>query len=685
MPGDVFDKEQQLIDRCDVALSGSDEWPLEVREIFEELLKAHTKQIKTSRRLVRLSDRLQEEARSSKSELQKLYEERGRHAETLETTVSERTEELRNHQRRLEKLIDVGVSLTAERSLNAVLEIMLLAAKELTNADGATIYLVEDETRLQFALMRNDTLGIVYSHNDGETEDEEDFLFPPLPLFSESGAPNRDNLATDVYFAGETTIIDDIYAFDDEVLDGPRHFDKNTGYQSKSFLTTPLRTPRNEIVGVLQLVNAIESNSEAIVPFDVDLVTAIEALSSQAAVAINNQQLIAGQQKLMDAFIQLISGAIDSKSPYTGGHCQRVPVLAEMLAEEAHRSNNGSFQDFAMSEDDWHEFRIAAWLHDCGKVTTPEYVVDKATKLETIYNRIHEIRTRFEVLIRDAEISYWQARIEAGAEETDLRAERDAKIAKLHEEFAFVATCNVGGEFMDDADIERLADIAQRKWLRHFDDRLGLSKDELSRKGVSTPVTLPAAEQLLDDRSDHIIPREGGSEILGDNPFGFRMDVPEHSFNLGEVHNLSIRRGTLTDEERFKINDHIIQTIAMLNQLPFPKNLARVPEIAGNHHETMIGTGYPRKLIKEEMSIPSRIMAIADIFEALTAADRPYKDAKTLSQSLRIMSFMRDDQHIDEELFELFLSSNVYQKYADMFLQPEQCDSVDPSEFACSK
>ena len=159
------------------------------------------------------------------------------------------------------------------------------------------------------------------------------------------------------------------------------------------------------------------------------------------------------------------------------------------------------------------------------------------------------------------------------------------------------------------------------------------------------------------------------------------MDIPEHLYNHGELYNLAIRKGTLTDEERFKINEHITQTIIMLNKLPFPDYLAHVPEFAGAHHETMIGTGYPKRLNKDEMSTPARVMAIADIFEALTAADRPYKKAKTLSAALRIMSFMRNDQHIDAELFDLFLTSGVYMQYAEEFLAPGQIDDVNIADF----
>ena len=393
------------------------------------------------------------------------------------------------------------------------------------------------------------------------------------------------------------------------------------------------------------------------------------------------RRLLDQQRKLFDDFTKLIAGAIDAKSPYTGGHCARVPRVAEMLANAACEAKEGPFSDFNMNtEDQRWEFEVAAWLHDCGKVTTPEYVVDKATKLETIYNRIHEIRMRFEVLLRDAEIASYRKRLAGDADESVLEEQLEEEKKQIADDFAFVAECNIGGEFMADEKIDRLKQIATRTWMRHLDDRIGISSDEAALKNVAPAPRLPVIEQVLADKPEHIIPR-GNTDPFDGNPYGFKMDVPENQYNLGELSNLGIRKGTLSPEDRFKINEHIIQTIIMLNKLEFPDYLANVPEYAGAHHETMIGTGYPRALEKDDMSIPARIMAIADIFEALTAADRPYKKPKTINEALRIMSFMRNDQHIDPELFDLFLHAGVYQTYAAKFLDPAQIDEVDIQQY----
>jgi predicted transcriptional regulator len=326
-----------------------------------------------------------------------------------------------------------------------------------------------------------------------------------------------------------------------------------------------------------------------------------------------------------------------------------VPVLTKMLAAAACESEDPRFAGFSLSEEEWEELHIAAWLHDCGKVTTPEYVVDKATKLETIYDRIHEIRMRFEVLKRDAEVEFWQQLAEGGEREA-LRQELDRQLAQLDEDFAFVATCNEGGEFMAPEKLERLNEIAARTWQRTLSDRIGISWEEGLRKQRVAEAGLPVEEPLLADKPEHIFYRSADEVIADDNPWEFKLDTPEHKYNKGELYNLSVARGTLAAEERFKINDHMVQTITMLSQLPFPKHLRNVPAIAGGHHETMIGTGYPKKLQRDDMSLTARMMAIADIFEALTAADRPYKKAKSLSEAVKIMSFMKKDQHIDPDL-----------------------------------
>lgn len=462
-----------------------------------------------------------------------------------------------------------------------------------------------------------------------------------------------------------------------EILPGAG-FTEPFSAESSQVVLIPLRNRQQENIGILCLLydrkRQIDSEDQR------GRLAFIEALSGFAAVTIESRKMLQMQKDLLESFIKLIAGAIDSKSPYTGGHCQRVPVLTKLLAKKACEASDGPFADYDLNSEEWEAIHIASWLHDCGKVTTPEYVVDKATKLETIYDRIHEVRMRFEVLKRDAQIGYWKQLTEGGDQEK-LKKQLNTELRTLDEEYAFVADCNLGSEFMGPEKIDRLREIAERTWHRTLDDRIGISWEELKRKQRLPEKSLPVEEKLLEDRYDHLFTRSDKDSISSENDYGFKLNVPEYLYNKGEVYNLSITRGTLSAEDRYKINDHIVQTIIMLNKLPYPKHLTDVPNIAGGHHEKIDGTGYPRRLDGKEMSTPAKMMVIADIFEALTASDRPYKKAKTLSESIKIMGFMEKDKHIDSELFHLFLTSGVYLEYGREYLLPDQIDDVDITQY----
>jgi HD-GYP domain-containing protein (c-di-GMP phosphodiesterase class II) len=569
------------------------------------------------------------------------------------------------------ELIGIGIALSAEPDPARLRERILLEAKRFTNADAGTLYLKHTAKELRFQIVRNDTLGIALG---GSTSAECDL--PPVPLITESGEPNMNNVASYCAITGEIVNLADAYQPSGELdFSGTREFDRRLGYRSQSFLTVPLKNHGGVVIGVLQLINAKDIGG-TVVPFDESIVPMVTALASQAAVSIDNRLLIEELKQLLDSFIGVIAAAIDTKSPYTGGHCQRVPLITEMLVREACNARDGPFAGFDLTEQEWYELRVACWLHDCGKVITPEHIVDKATKLECIYDRIHEVRMRFEVLKRDAEIEMLKGQL-AGGDAAALRAAYEAKCALLDEEFAFVGECNVGGEFMAPEKIARLEQIAQRTWLRTLSNRIGNSYAERKRRDAIPERPLPVEEHLLEDRYDHVSTREGLRLSADGNVWAFNMKVPEREANLGEIYNLSISRGTLTEEDRYRINEHMAQTIIMLESLPWPRHLRRVPEYAGGHHEKMDGTGYPRGLKGEQMSIPARVMAIADIFEALTAADRPYKAPKTLSEALKIMRLMVKDKHIDPDLFRLFVQSGVYEDYARKHLTPEQIDHVD--------
>ncbi len=561
----------------------------------------------------------------------------------------------------LRKFLAISRTISAERNFNLLLERVLQETLAVADADGGMVALL-DAKRDCF----NEGSFCWKGQDDGIGAmcmlvhcDEPDATLPTYQALR-ARAVTRTSVGRGDPLSGTDFLAP---GFDDPAV------------TRVDVVCVPLHDRMGADLGVLALFRAMKPGGQT---FQDPQVAFIEALAGTAAIALENQTLIRAQRDLRDALIHIIAGAIDAKSPYTGGHCQRVPVIFLMLMRAACDAKEGPLKDFTRTEDQWEEAKLAGWLHDCGKVTTPEYVVDKATKLETIYDRIHEIRTRFEVLKRDAEIRSLRA-VLGGAESGDEGRRLEEALRTLDEEFAFVASCNTGGEFMDDASIARLATIGKRTWTRTLDKRLGVSREELERMDRVAAEPLPVEESLLMDRPEHILDRGAADRIAEDNPWKFKVETPAVLYNRGEVHNLSIRRGTLTEEERYKINDHIIQTIIMLKQLPLPEHLRNVPDMAGSHHETMDGKGYPRRLARDDMDWSARMMAIADIFEALTASDRPYKPSKTLSEALKIMDGFRDRNHIDPDLYELFLKSGVPQQYAAKYLRPEQNDLAPAS------
>lgn len=559
----------------------------------------------------------------------------------------------------ISSFLDITASLSAETRFDALLRRVLRETVGLSEASGGLLYL------------RDSASGRLEPHGlfiNGAQHNLEEHRIPSF----DQGDPNTPDWLAHTAMGGSSVVV--ALGFDEaahfqsllHTLDSPRIHLVSSGLHNR----------QGQTLGVLLLLHRDTGDEADLAMLRPERIAYVEAVSGVAALCIESQRLLEQQKKLLDAFIQLIAGAIDAKSPYTGGHCQRVPEITLMLARAAAASEDAPFSDYQPNDEEWEALHIAAWLHDCGKVTVPEYVVDKATKLETICDRIHEVRMRFEVLKRDAWVAYWQ-NLSQGGDATSLGQVRDELLAVLDDEFAFIARCNLGGEAMAEADLQRLRSIAARTWTRTLDDRLGVSWEENLRQSRSPAQSLPVQEALLSDKPEHLIERAESERIAEDNPWGFKLDVPPYKHNRGELYNLGIGRGTLTNEERFIINGHMVQTIRMLNHLPFPPHLANVAEIAGGHHEKMDGTGYPKRLKREDMSLPARMMAIADIFEALTAVDRPYKKGKLLSESLNIMAGMCKGAHIDPELFGLFVREKIYLSYAERFLRSEQIDQVD--------
>ena len=514
----------------------------------------------------------------------------------------------------LKELTQIGIALSAEKRNERLLEMILIKAKELTNADGATLYECIDDQQLKFEIMLTGSLNFHLGGTSGKKIDLDN-----LSLYDAQGKPNEHMVATWVANNNQTVNIKDASAEKKFDFSGTFKLDKKIGYHSKSFLTVPMTNHLNEVIGVLQLINAQDRRTKKIISFSKKDRQIVESLASQAAVSITNRRLIEAQKNLFDSLIKLIANAIDEKSPYTASHCQRVPVITRMLAEAACRIDKGPLKDFTMTEDEKYELDVAAWLHDCGKITTPEYVVNKATKLETIFDRIQLVDTRFEVLKRDLIIANLQRQLN---KPNQPEPELEQQLLALEQDRNFIRECNIGKETITDDEIARIMKIAQQKWL----------------------TSAGREESFLTDE---------------------------------EVNNLKVARGTLTSSEREVINNHVKVTAQMLGSLPYPRKLKKVPEYASSHHEKMDGTGYPRGLTGKQMAIPARMIAIADIFEALTANDRPYKKAMPLSQCLAILGKMKKEGHIDPDLFDVFIHEKIYLDYANNHLDKSSIDEID--------
>ncbi len=528
------------------------------------------------------------------------------------------------------QLTRIGLALSAEKNINKLLEVIVDYARDLSHADAGTLYILDDDKEhLRFEIMQNDTMETRIGGTSGV-----EISLPKVPLHND-GKPNYYNVSSYTALTGETVNIPDVYKAKEFDFTGPMEYDAATGYRSKSMLLIPMKNHENNIIGVLQLLNSQIPETGEVVAFSKDYVDLVASLASQAAVALTNTQLIQDLKNLFYSFIKSIATAIDEKSPYTGGHITRVVDLTMMIAEGINKTDHGPFKEVLFSEDEFEELRLAAWMHDVGKITTPENVIDKSTRLQAIFDRAHLVETRFQIIAKSIENAYLPRNIEflqyGISDESKIKImdqELADKIRDLGEELKFIKACNNPGEFMSDEKIDRIKKIAKKNYV---------------------------------------------------SPDGVHPYLTED-----EVENLCIRKGTLTDKERNIIENHADMTLKILNELPFPAKLANVPEFASSHHEKLDGSGYPRGLSEKELSLQSRIMAIADVFEALTAKDRPYKEPMKLSKAVKIMEFMKQDKHIDGDIYDLFLESQIFYEYAKNQMAPEQIDEQAISNLSIS-
>ncbi|MBN2321074.1 MAG: GAF domain-containing protein [Acidobacteria bacterium] len=529
--------------------------------------------------------------------------------EELGASFNDMADSLQNYISVMDRINRIGISLSAEEDNDRLLEMVLTGAKKAVHAEGAALYLLSDDSKMELARMHIPSLGLRIEKSNRQNLK----LYQIMKTFpSPFIADNR------------TVHVEDIYAADGSESTCYRIFDENTGYRTRSLLSVPLINHEKEIIGILQIINAKDRKSDHIVGFTEEDRKLVESLASQAAVTLVKNRLVQEFKVLFEDLTELIGTAIDEKSPYTGGHCKRVPVLTLMLAEAVSQSDTGPFKNFSLSPDEEYELKIAAMLHDCGKVTTPVHIVDKATKLETIVDRIELIQARFEILKRDKQVELLRETLVSRVDNPDVLSAIDKETAdftrQLKDDLEFLEKCNVGSESMP-------VDFQYK--IRKIAGRYTWETSEGSRKPLLTK---------------------------------------------DEAYNLCIRSGTLTPEERKIINDHILTSVRMLKSLKYPKNLRNVPVHAGAHHERFDGKGYPAGLAGDQISIQGRILAIADVFEALTAADRPYHKTNTLSEALGILRTMKDKGQIDPDLYDTFIKEKVYLQYARQFLKRDQID-----------
>lgn len=521
----------------------------------------------------------------------------------LESVVNEVTVYAERLGGQIKKMSDIGRALSGVYDLNALLEMIVDQARSFTNADAGTLYIVEDNT-LRFQIVQNDSLKICMGGKTGET-----IPFPPVEL-------KESNVSAFVALKGKSVNIPDVYDTDLFDFTGPKKFDQSTGYRSKSMLVVPMKNHDSDVIGVLQLLNATNPINNEVIAFSQDYENLSESLASQAAVSITNAKLISNMTELFEAFVKVMATAIDEKSPVTGGHIRRVADLTLTMAEVIHNHDEGIYKDKKFSPDQMYELRIAAYMHDIGKVTSPVEIVEKAKKLQTIFDRIHYIRLRMDYMIQKIQLEGQQKKIELLEKRADpaeikkIESDSEKQIKELEDIRAFINKCNEPGEFLEDETLERLKEISKRTYL--------------DNEGQEQPF------------------------ITND-----------------ELVNLSIRRGSITEAERKKMQDHAAVTLRMLKQIPFTKKLKNIPSFAGAHHEFINGKGYPLGLKGDEIPFEGKLMAITDIAEALTASDRPYKKAMPLETVYRILRSMAGDGELDNDMVELFINQEIYKIYQE--------------------
>ncbi|MEM0955945.1 MAG: HD domain-containing phosphohydrolase, partial [Pseudomonadota bacterium] len=555
------------------------------------------------------------------------------------------------NRRKLDLVTRAGVSFTRERDIANILEITLNTARKLTNSDGGTIYMLHEEfaddpidpgklshRELRFVALQNETMNTFLKGDDIN-------VMPPVPLDID-GKPNLANVSAYCANTREMLNFDDVYHAEGFAFEGTRAYDEANHYRSQSMLVIPLEDHENNVIGVLQLINRRENDGE-ISKYDEQDIELVQSVSFPAAASITTQRLIDEQATLFNAFVTVLAEGLGEKSPHTYNHIRRVAALGEALSESLHNWDEGLYQDIRFDKDDMDEMRLAGWLHDIGKITTPEHIVSKQVKLQFVMDRFEMVAERFSSRLKDLRITALERKLEAqqaGADTAAMEAidaDYEKQAQALEEKLQRLFKANRGGEFVTDEAKALINELAAEPVKRHF-----------------------KADVVI----DHGYPLVKSVEAT---------DEPGSLIDDWEAENLLIERGTLNQGERDAINLHADRSWRWLMALPFPRKQKRLPLYAGAHHEHLNGTGYPNGIDGKDMPIQSRILAIADIYEALVANDRPYKEPMRLSVAMDILGKMVKEHKLDGELMRIFLLSGDYMKFAEEHLDPAQIDEVD--------
>ncbi|PLY04995.1 MAG: phosphohydrolase [Arcobacter sp.] len=507
---------------------------------------------------------------------------------------------------KFERIMEINLELSSQRDKNKLFEMILTLTRELTHSEAGTLYLMgKDKKTLEFKVVQNKPLNIEM----GGTRDN--LTWKPLPLYLEDGSKNINMVAVVSAMENKIINIPDVYNDKKYDFEGTKRFDKSTGFRSQSMLVIPLTNHEKDVIGVLQLINKSKVLNK-IIPFNSEDKAIIKALAGQAAMALTNTLLISSLDDFLNAYVNTIAQAIDAKSKHTMNHIGNVSKVSKLIAEAINK-NKTIYKNVHYTKNDFRQIKLAAAMHDIGKISIPESVIDKSTKLETIFDKIELIKIRFEIIKKDLEILFLKKQI----------SEKDyfESLEQIKDDLKFIEEANIGSEFMDDKKIERIKLISEYSY---------------TLKNEKIPL-----------------------------------------LNEDEIKNLSIRKGTLTQEEKDIMNSHAQLSLDMLSKLPFPKKYSKVLDIAVNHHEKLNGKGYPRGLSEKDLTLEDKIMILSDIFEALTARDRPYKEGKKLSEVFNILSAMAKNNEIDAQLLKFFHDSEVLYDYAKEELNPSQIDKSE--------